>query len=228
MLFVHFTPKKNLSNIQKNGLHRAGRGIYLFPLVHDLKTLVNNWNSPHFWTPGTVRHDQSMAKVIVRLPKTSRVAFGTWDLTPRFNGLDAYLDLNHPTFSVAALGRLLACDVPNPFRTSAKLKGWTQEDRAALIEFFKTYALRDKEPGKDAARKFDEWMKREARRLGAAVIPEWESDEKDTPCYLWQDQVVYPRRISPHWIVNILDRSNTDARSRAYARKKEAKVLAED
>ncbi len=101
MLFVHFTPKANLKRIKRTGL-RPGkritygqgglpvRSVYLRPLLHNDKTVVNGWNDPEWWRPGTAKHDHAMAKIVVRLPD------------------DAIIYHNDKPMTVADYGRLLA------------------------------------------------------------------------------------------------------------------------
>jgi len=78
MLFIHFTPKKNLKRIKRMGIYpgKGEKGVFLHPLLQGEKTLSNQWNRPCRWDRGTARHDQEMAKIVVRIPDDEMIRFG--------------------------------------------------------------------------------------------------------------------------------------------------------
>lgn len=169
MLFVHFTPKANVKRVKRVGL-RPGKdehGIFLRPLLRGEKGLGNDWNAPAWWRKGTIRHDQQMAKIVVRIPDDELIRYGDCgDSRSRYAA----------PLTVREYGRLLASWAPKRNAGPTWIPGGVP-----LLLF------RDEGAEQDAAT--------------------WSGHE-----------VLYGRRIPPRWIVNIYDRTNTDARTKRYRR----------
>lgn len=210
MLFVHFTPKNNVSDIKRNGIRPGKRRVvYLFPLVHGEKRLINQWDAPLWWQRGSAAHDRPSAKIIVRLPNSAQISLGDW---VHSMGVKSKEDLL--LFSVSEIGRVLAGMFRNPYSNAAVPRGGRATDRALLIEFAE-WCKKARRYYADASsvRKLLTFWRKNRR---------WERDEDIEPqshgIDLWGSEVVYPGRIPPHWIVRILDNTNTDVPSRAYTR----------
>jgi len=170
MLFVHFTPKKNLKRIKRTGL-RPGKGetgVFLYPLLRGEKPVTNQWNRPFWWDPGTVRHDKQMAKVIVRLPGNAKIRWGS-EGSSRI----------HEPITVREFGHWVAAVFPH------------RDDPSAWAKVWETYP-----------------------HLGLCFYHAF-----------WSWEVLYEGVIPRAWIVKILDRTNTDVRSRAYRREKAKREL---
>lgn len=78
MLFIHFAPKANVKRIKRVGL-RPGKGedgVFLRPLLQGEKVLANDWNGPGWWKKGTGKHDNQMAKIVVRIPDDELIRYG--------------------------------------------------------------------------------------------------------------------------------------------------------
>ncbi|MDZ7392523.1 MAG: hypothetical protein ONB25_06495 [candidate division KSB1 bacterium] len=161
MLFVHFTPKKNLKRIKRLGLRpgKGEKGVFLHPLLQGDKTLTNQWNAPCSWKKGTARHDQQMAKIVVRIPDDQMIQMG-----------DMGDSRGAEPMTVAAYGQYLAGRNPNK-----EFGGPSYYPDGTLIK--------------------NGWT--------------WEGHE-----------VLYRGRIPPSWIVKILDRTDTDERTRRYRRQR--------
>ena len=218
MIFVHFTPKANVADIKKNGIcpgNSAGK-VFLFPMLHNQKTLVNQWSKPFYWKSGSARHDKSKAKVVVRLPLDVRVFFSFWpDTGPSKGGGEALI-------SVAALGRLIGQgEIPNPFAIVSQVNDWSPLDLKALRSwaenswhFYSAYVLRHNSPQKppDKIKLFELWLKESRQEWRTAFSNQLTGDS------LRGWQVVYLGRIPPKWIIKIYNNSNTDKPLRAYQR----------
>ncbi|MFO7905341.1 MAG: hypothetical protein ACQESR_02370 [Planctomycetota bacterium] len=123
MLFVHFTPKANLKRIKRVGLRRGKGedGVFLRPLLQGEKVLTNDWNGPGWWKKGTARHDNQMAKIVVRIPDDEPIRYGDCGdsrsgerITVKDFGKVAALwnpdrDSN-PLWRPCGMGALLLCD----------------------------------------------------------------------------------------------------------------------
>lgn len=78
MLFVHFTPVKNVSHIKRLGIVPHHGAISLFPMVMEGKRLINCWSGKYWWRQGTAQYESKMAKIVVWLPPGEKVKFGDW------------------------------------------------------------------------------------------------------------------------------------------------------
>jgi len=98
MLFVHFTPVKNVKSIMKKGITLNNGKIYLFPMIKGRKTLINTWSGDQWWDSNKegIKAQSRMAKIIIKLPPNEKVRFGDW--------INAFCQ---PLISVRELGSII-------------------------------------------------------------------------------------------------------------------------
>lgn len=68
MLFVHFTPLKNIKHIKKKGIKPNKGRIGLFPMLRSMKRMINVWTEYYWWVKGDIISKSKMAEAVVKLP----------------------------------------------------------------------------------------------------------------------------------------------------------------
>jgi len=196
MLFVHFTPVKNLKHIKKMGLMPNKKGyIYLLPMLRYEKTLINIWSAKFWWPSGDVHCESRLAKVIVKLPPTEVVE------------------------------KVLGCFVYVLKKVSAKDRKYFEEfsnKRYVTVKevgiFIRKYyeAIQKMLDKKDKDKLFKELAKTDPKSYTEALsIGNW----------LFADWMVkYEKPIPPKWIKNIYVFHRSDLRVKQYKRHKEKKI----
>jgi len=208
MLFVHFTPIKNVKHIKRMGIRPKKGKIYLFPMIRGMKTLINVWSWDGWWKDRGEGRWKRMAKIIVRLPPYEKVKFGDW----------ATVAFKEP-ITVKELGKIIKKELEEIKNKIEKKdfpelkidyeslhKIWTE-----FSNFFsEVFNITD---FKEYVSMLNENYKKEYPQ--ALSIDYW----------FGGNAVIYEKHIPPKWIVNIFMYPRSDWRTKQYRREKEKKRI---